>query len=266
MPVEALTSAKAAWTERRRRASELAEQYPHAAPQLALYAALLDVQESVFHDALDARPAAATLPVWVADRVLSRVVDVTVVHGPPILGESALDQWRRGNGAELVGAWLREEAQDPVSRYLARAAAGPVLEARGPATGLAPEDPTNGRRCPVCGGRPQVAYFSDAGEALVTGPRHLICARCHHDWIFARMTCAGCGEQSGPKLPIYGETDRFPHLRVDACDTCGGYLLTVDLRKAPGAVPIVDELAAMPLDLYAREQGKHKIVPNLMGM
>jgi formate dehydrogenase maturation protein FdhE len=53
---------------------------------------------------------------------------------------------------------------------------------------------------------------------------------------------------------------------VDACDTCGGYLLTVDLRRAPGAVPIVDELAAMPLDLYAREQGKHKLVPNLMGM
>jgi FdhE protein len=80
------------------------------------------------------------------------------------------------------------------------------------------------------------------------------------------MTCAGCGEQSGPKLPIYRETDRFPHLRVDACDTCGGYPLTVDLRRAPGAVPIVDELAAMPLDLYAREQGKHKLVPNLMGM
>ena len=44
------------------------------------------------------------------------------------------------------------------------------------------------------------------------------------------------------------------------------YLLTVDLRKAAGAVPIVDELAAVPLDLYAREQGKRKIVPNLMGM
>jgi len=30
-------------------------------------------------------------------------------------------------------------------------------------------------------------------------------------------------------------------------------------------VPVVDELAAIPLDLYAREQGFSKITPNLMG-
>jgi FdhE protein len=265
MPAETVT-AKAAWAARRRRAAELTEQYPHAAQQLALFAALLDAQESAFHDALDARPAAAALPSWTAEHVLPRVVDVSVVHGPRVLAEAARDRGRQGDGPELVEAWLRDKPQDAVERYLARAAAGPVLEALGRAAGLVPEDTADGRRCAVCGGRPQVAYWSDAGEALVTGPRHLICARCHHDWLFARMTCAGCGEQSGPKLPIYGETDRFPHLRVDACDTCGGYLLTVDLRKAPGAVPIVDELAAMPLDLYAQEQGKHKIVPNLMGM
>jgi FdhE protein len=166
----------------------------------------------------------------------------------------------------MVEAWLRGAEQDPVARYLARASAAPVLEALGRAAGFAPDDAAGGRRCPICGGAPQVAYFSDAGEALVTGPRYLVCSRCHHAWPLARMTCASCGEQSGSKLPIYGETARFPHLRVDACDSCGGYLLTVDLRKAPGAVPIVDELAGAPLDLFAREQGKRKIVPNLMGM
>src|SRR6185436_672332 len=150
MPAEAVTSAKAAWTDRRRRASELSEQYPHAAPELALYAALLDVQESVFHEALDARPAAAALADWVAERVLSRVVDASVVHGPPVLGETALDRWRRGDGVEMVGAWLRDESQDPVSRYLARAAAGPVLEALGRAAGIEPEDTADGRRCPIC--------------------------------------------------------------------------------------------------------------------
>jgi FdhE protein len=266
MQAEALTGAKTAWVERRRRASELAEQYPHAAQQLGLYGALLEVQEPAFHDALDAGPAAADLPAYVAERVLARVVDCSVIHGPPALAEAALDRWRRAGGEELVSAWLRDAEQDPVSRYLARAATSPVLEALGRAAGLEPADTADGRRCPDCGGRPQVAYFSDAGETLVTGPRYLVCSRCHHTWLFARMTCAGCGEQSGPKLPIYGEAQQFPHLRVDACDSCGGYLLTVDLRKAPGAVPIVDDLAAVPLDLYAREQGKRKIVPNLMGM
>jgi formate dehydrogenase maturation protein FdhE len=40
----------------------------------------------------------------------------------------------------------------------------------------------------------------------------------------------------------------------------------VDGRKDPGAVPVVDELAALPLDLYARERGFTKIAPNLMGI
>jgi Protein involved in formate dehydrogenase formation len=266
MRVEAPIRAKAAWTERRRRASELAERYPHAAQQLGLYAALLDVQEPAFHDALDRRPEGWELPAYVAERILPRVVDCSVVHGPSALAEAALHRWRGTGGAELIGAWLRDAELDPVSRYLARASASPVLEALGRGAGLDPGDTDDGRRCPICGGLPQVSYLPGADEALLTAPRHLVCSRCQHAWIFARMTCAGCGEQSGSKLPIYGESERFPHLRVDACDSCGAYLVTVDLRKAPDAVPIVDELAAVPLDLYAREQGKHKIVPNLMGM
>jgi formate dehydrogenase maturation protein FdhE len=40
----------------------------------------------------------------------------------------------------------------------------------------------------------------------------------------------------------------------------------VDGRKDPAAVPIVDELVALPLDLHVRERGFSKIVPNLMGI
>lgn len=253
------------WTERRRRAQELLERYPHAAEQLGLYAALLEVQEAAFHDALDRAPAAESLPEYVADRVLAQVVDRTITHGPAALGEAVLERWREGRGAAVVADWLRGRDRDPVSRYLARAAAGPLLEALGPAAGRGAHHAGEARQC-VCGGLPQVSFFPASEEALLTAPRYLVCSRCHHAWIFARMTCAGCGEESGSKLPIYGESDRLPHLRVDACDTCGRYLLTVDLRKDPGAVPIVDELAAVPLDLYARDRGKRKIVPNLMGM
>ena len=42
-------------------------------------------------------------------------------------------------------------------------------------------------------------------------------------------------------------------------------LLTIDLGRDPRAVPLVDELAAIPLDLYAVEAGFTKVVPNLMG-
>ena len=55
-------------------------------------------------------------------------------------------------------------------------------------------------------------------------------------------------------------------MRIDGCDTCKHYVLTIDLDREPRAVPLVDELAALPLDLYARERGFTKIVPNLMGI
>ena len=80
------------------------------------------------------------------------------------------------------------------------------------------------------------------------------------------MTCAVCGEQSTSKLPIFADAERFPHLRADACETCRRYLITIDLRKDPNAVPVVDELVALPLDLYVKERGFTKIVPNLMAI
>jgi formate dehydrogenase maturation protein FdhE len=79
------------------------------------------------------------------------------------------------------------------------------------------------------------------------------------------MTCASCGEPSGARLPIFQEREQFPHVRVDGCKSCNRYLLTVDLRRDPRAVPMVDELAALPLDLYAIDQGLMKITPNLLG-
>ena len=119
--------------------------------------------------------------------------------------------------------------------------------------------------CPNCGGLPQLSYFAVSGEALVSGPRYLVCSRCATNWVFSRMMCASCGESNGTKLPIYQEHEQFPHARVDGCQTCRKYLLTFDLRRDTRAVPVVDEIASLPLDLYARDQGLTKITPNLMG-
>jgi FdhE protein len=79
------------------------------------------------------------------------------------------------------------------------------------------------------------------------------------------MTCAACGETATERLPIYQEGEHFPHMRVDACESCHRYLVTIDLRKDPRAIPIVDELAGLPLDLYAQERGMTKITPNMLG-
>jgi formate dehydrogenase accessory protein FdhE len=255
-----------AWAARRRRTGQLAGRYPFAAELLRLYEALLDVQERAFLRARDDRPDPLSLPAYVAEHVMADVVEATVEAGPSALAVAVRDRLRDGDPAEVVAAWLGGEPQTPVDEYLARAAAGPVLEALGPVAGDACPGRVTEGGCPRCGGRPQVSFLPAAAEALVSGPRMLQCCRCGESWIHQRMTCANCGEQSTTKLPIFADGERFPHLRADACETCRRYVITVDLRKDPEAVPIVDELVALPLDLDVRERGFAKIVPNLMAI
>ena len=63
----------------------------------------------------------------------------------------------------------------------------------------------------------------------------------------------------------YYSAPEIAHVRVDVCDTCHTYLKSIDLTKIGLAVPIVDELATIPLDLWAREHGYVKLQNNLLG-
>jgi len=258
--------ANEAWARRRRRARLLAERYAFATELLRLYEALLDVQEPAFMTARDDRPDPARLAAYAADRVMGGVIEATIKTGPAALGTAVRERRRDGDLAELVAKWLAGDAQAPVDQYLGRAAAAPVLEALGAAAGEACAGGLAQRGCPRCGGLPQVSYLTDAGETLVSGPRMLLCCRCGESWVHQRMTCPGCGEQATSKLPIFADAERFPHLRADACESCRTYLITIDLRKEAEAVPVVDELVALPLDLYVKERGFAKIVPNLMAI
>jgi formate dehydrogenase maturation protein FdhE len=264
--VAVASMASEAWARRRRRAGQLAERHTFARELLRLYGALLDVQETAFLRARDDQPAPAGVAAYAADRIMGKIAEATTSAGPPALAAAVRDRLRDGRPVELVGRWLTGERQDAVGEYLARAAAAPVLEALGPAAAHACSGPRSEDGCPRCGGLPQLSYLTEAGESLVSGPRMLLCCRCGDSWVHQRMTCSGCGEQTTSKLPIFADAERFPHLRADACETCRRYLITIDLRKDPTAVPVVDELAALPLDLYVKERGFTKIVPNLMAI
>jgi formate dehydrogenase maturation protein FdhE len=94
------------------------------------------------------------------------------------------------------------------------------------------------RRCPFCGGKPQVSFLQSKESNAESGNRDLICATCLSTWEFRRVVCANCGED------IKG----------------------VDLTRLGLAVPLVDEVAAAPLDVWAREHGYTKIELNLIGL
>jgi hypothetical protein len=254
------------WEARRLRAEELRDRHTFAADLMTLYLALLPVQEEAWHAASETRPAAEELPRWASSRVVPGVVEATVAAGPPGLGDraAAVDE-------EALAAWLAGMELDPVVAYVARASLGPVLEALG--DGFRCAEGAEGLRCPRCGGLPQLGWLASSGDALVSGGRSLLCSRCASSWNASRTVCAACGEADESKLVVYAEhwhgngdgAAVFPHLRVAGCTTCRAYLIDVDLERDPRAVPEVDELAALPLDLYAADQGLTKVTPNAMG-
>jgi len=260
-----VTEAVTTYSARRERARDLGGRYDFAREPLRLYLALVESQERVFERAAHDRPAPDELAPYVVRVALPGVMEAAVAAGSETLRAAVLTRFHDGDLEGIVEAWLGGEEQEGTDEFLARASASPVLEALpGVAMTLRQVD-SDERRCPRCGGLPQLAIFADSGEALLTSQRKLQCSRCTNEWVMSRMTCASCGETAGAKMPILSDVDHFPHLRIDACEMCRRYLITVDLRKDPRAVPLVDELTALPLDLAAAERGYTKIARNLMG-
>jgi formate dehydrogenase maturation protein FdhE len=253
------------FSRRAARARELASAQPFAGEPLNFYAAIADAQQVVFERAAMDRPARADAAAYVAREALPAIIDATMQAGTEQLKLAVILRFHDGDFADVVETWLRGGEQDTTDAFVARACAAPVLEALPELAESVRIREGDGRHCPRCGGLPQLAVFADTGEALVTGQRRLVCSRCAHEWSYARMTCASCGDSGGARQVILSDPERLPHVRIDACDACACYLLTVDVHKEPRAVPIADEIAALPLDLAAADRGYTKIARNLMG-
>jgi FdhE protein len=263
--VTAVAERTSVFAERRARANELAALHPFVAEPMRLMAALAGAQETPYQKAREHPPAADELVAYVVRESLPAVMDASMTAGTELLRESVLLRFHEGDLEDMVRTWLAGGSVADTDAFIARAALAPVLEAAPDVARSLRVPMTDERRCPVCGGLPQLAIFRETGETLVTGPRELVCARCATEWAYPRMTCVSCRETDGAKMPILADEVKLPHLRVDACDTCRAYLVTVDVRRDPRAVPLVDEIAALPLDLLATERGYTKISRNVMG-
>jgi formate dehydrogenase accessory protein FdhE len=119
----------------------------------------------------------------------------------------------------------------------------------------------SGNLCPRCNGRPLLGVLRMEGDGA---KRFLKCAFCSSEWEFRRIYCAYCSEAREQSLPVF-VAEKFPHIRVEACDTCRHYLRTVDLTKDGNAVPTLDDLTAIPLGLWADEHGYQRIHRNMLG-
>ncbi|MGA2510953.1 MAG: formate dehydrogenase accessory protein FdhE [Candidatus Acidiferrales bacterium] len=266
------------WDARIRRAAELASSHEFAAEGLLFYGHIGQFQKSIY-----ARVEAAVGPgkkhrvpgalrqefdSFVLLPQFAPFLSTVEQHAPAALSQAARDLrakesghwkqvlaefWQDGSflpedsrGAEALIAWMFLQ---PYAEYLADHTV---------------QDPLNGTPplCPLCGSKPLVGVLRPEGDG---GKRSLICSLCASEWEFRRIVCAACGEEDVHKLAVY-TAEQFKHVRVEACDACHTYIKTVDLTKNGNAVPVVDELATIPLNLWATEHGYVKLQTNLLGI
>jgi FdhE protein len=117
-------------------------------------------------------------------------------------------------------------------------------------------------KCPSCGHFPQVGVLRPEGDGMKLT---LVCSLCLKEWSFPRGYCPAC-QESEEKKRSYFKTTEFKHFQLEVCETCHIYLHTVDLDKDPKAIPEVDELTALPLDIWAQQRGYRKLQVNLAGI
>ena len=253
------------WELRIERASTLSQKHSFAAEILSFYRQIAGFQHDLYlgwEKSSLAHPA--DLPPGAAIQFAGFLAALEK-HAPPALAEKS-QQLRRLDLASLStrldNSWLRgERSPSQPEEFLARA----FLQPRAVLVRMRSGAQWNGYAhsvCPFCGRKPGPGILRPRGDG---GQRSLLCSFCLAEWEFRRIVCAGCGEESERKLPVYTAQD-FDYIRVECCDTCKQYLKTIDLTRNGLADPVVDEIASAPLDLWAHQQGYTKIEPNLLGM
>jgi FdhE protein len=263
------------WDQRIQRAEELAAAHPFAAEVLGFYRRAAILQKSLyaqFESAGHCEAAAAATHL----REIVPEMDLLLSEFPNYLSEIArfatqpiaeaarglkgrkqqctellLSEWSRtGESGSLApesvvaGMFLQ-----PYAEFLAEQAE------RSPSTGA-------DRNCPFCEAKPVAGALRPEGDG---GKRFLVCGFCATEWPFTRLICPNCGETDVDKLAVY-TASQFPHVRVEACDSCRRYIKTIDVTKNGHAVAIVDELATIPLNLWAEDHGYAKLRTNLLGL
>jgi FdhE protein len=274
------------------RARALAERHPVMEGPLRFYAALAALQEELIAQKHEPAPEAPGLkpgpsgppeapalkpgPSGPPQAHLLRLqpnvqavpafIDALAREAPPNVaqGLASLKQSDAVEWTQLIDSYWASGGREPsnadelrlfvVEAFLQPFAEVWASEAR-PTSPTSPTSPT----CPTCTGLPVVAVLREAGHGA---KRALLCGLCLTEWSAMRVVCTSCGESQFEKLPVFG-TEEFA-ARIDACDSCRTYIKTIDLTRDGAAVPLVDDLATLPLDLWTRERGYTRARPNLL--
>lgn len=243
----------ARWTRRLERAANLEREVPAAAELLRFYRVIAQFQKEIAGTNFPTGPF-STHPAQtpeVLHHYPARLLQLLERHAPPPLARAARGLFRHED-------W---DPADPAPRFVAKAVVQPYAESCALRCYTAPPD-VRTSSCPFCGDRPVCSVLRPEGEG---GKRSLICSLCFTEWEFNRVRCPACGTEDKDALPLY-TAEQFPHVRVEACDACHTYLKCIDLTRNGLAVPEVDEIATVALDVWAAENGYTKVQANLFAL
>jgi FdhE protein len=265
------------YNARTRRAQHLASVHPFAAEVLHFYEHVANFQKILYGRILQ-RPNELAGPIDQAKvgallPHFPEILEMVERFGPSSTAQAAHElaaQGREKWWSLLTEFWVHGRSAtvldgevapvEPLTEFILRAFLQPYAEFL--AAGLAdPPAATTYRECPRCTSAPLLGVLRPEGDG---GKRRLLCSFCLQEWDFRRIFCPACGEAEEQKLPVY-VAEKFAHVRVESCETCKFYVRTIDLTKDGHAVPIVDDLAAIPLSLWAEEHGYRRLQGNLLG-
>jgi formate dehydrogenase accessory protein FdhE len=271
-------SLDATYNARVQRAQYLKTIYPFAAEILAFYGRICTVQLRLSRELQRVLPSEANL-ITAADAFRERIdvdlmlpfvkksLEELLADSPAPLAEyireflrGSRERWAVSLQKYVTHGGTDEVADDSREELLAHVVIEPYAEFLA-ANHSAASGASAGNMCPKCAARPVVGLLRIEGDG---GKRFLLCAFCGTEWEFRRIYCAYCGETREQSLPVF-VAEKFAHIRVEGCDTCRHCIRTVDLTKDGNAIPTVDDLAAIPLALWAEEYGYERIHGNLLG-
>jgi len=259
-------SSDARWDQRIARARTLAAEHPAAHHALSFYAALAAYQKSLVSEraaVVDVDPVLAAIPdflTWLSGEAPAPLAAAAVeMLGSDLVSCTLVLFWRHLQERTSV----QETRSDPNVRFVAEALLQPFAEQWTRHQTTPPtECSVTPARCPNCASLPVLAVLREEGHGA---KRTLLCSLCFTEWDYRRILCPHCGEQQFDALPVY-TAEQFEYVRIEACTSCQRYIKTIDLTKNGLAVPPVDDIASVSLDLWAREQGYVRIRENLLAL
>lgn len=241
------------------------------AETLLFYATLAEAQEDLLHRfpqiiATPSKVFAERLDPGAALTALPTLFKVIVAEAPgsiagqlPPLRDVDFDRWRHRIQSYWITGGREAWDSDEIKRFVVEALLQPFAEAASLEVPNVPKAPEV--RCHVCTGEPVVGMLREHGHG---SKRSLVCGFCLTEWDAPRLVCVHCGESRFESLPVF-RTDEFDAVRIDACESCKNYVKTIDRTRDGEASPIVDDVASLPLDFWAREKGYRRMRHNLFG-